>query len=911
MYFFGKVILFISYLNVFFSDESLARSNQPSPLPLGADPEILQQVEDLIGADVFSDTENNQAGDDPPVAAQQLSELNSVSSQNTNQPESVVLHDHFLPSETLTPDMIICPPSVNSFNLNVDSPLLTPIFDDVPQSSPQCESPCNQVPIPSQMNRHENFQDPSCCLHGNKEVNQHKSEIKSSQPFPAVLVTKRKRTQNHERESKKKRLTDGSKTHSSKEYQSYQKKTVHKGNCHKSKSTDKTSDTLLSANALHQNVDLSNLNPNLGDISRASSPCGLPEDQTPMPSPINRHKHCQDQFCCQHDDKEVTQLIQNSEINSNQSSPALVRNRGKKRIRNHKDWGEIKRKRLTNEGKTYCSKRGHIVQEKTMREACRCRYKCSDKVSEDTRKDIFKKFWALGDRAKQWLHIANYTKQEHKKRTYFARTEIHKRIYTYKYFLPKYEEQFHTKIDVCKTMFLNTLGITERMTRTAWQKYDGTTTVEKDMRGFHSHHKKIVDERMIASVCDHVKSFVPVESHYCRKSSTRLYLDGSLSIARMYILYKDWLNEERYDNPAKTLRQYRDIVNSHFNLTFHIPKKDTCDQCHVFKNTENPSDELKTDYANHQKNKKVSRQLKNKDKEDAAQSNGLIVCATFDLQKVLSCPHGQMSILYYKRKLSCYNMTVFDAAMKEGFCYVWDESIAKRGANEVSSCLYDFIKTFAEKGAKEFRLWSDNCAGQNKNRIMFAMYAYAAEKFGVKITHRFLERGHTQNEGDSVHSVIERAGEHKVIYTPEEWKLLIRWAKTTDKPYQVKDVTREVVIDFRGLLSNKNWTKNTAGQKVAWSKIKEVVVEDNNTLLYKYNLEDESMTLVIGKKTRNRGDDTIVLKNAYSQPIPISTEKYKDLKSLVDSGIIPSRYHSFFLGLPHGRVTEMESDSDE
>lgn len=139
---------------------------------------------------------------------------------------------------------------------------------------------------------------------------------------------------------------------------------------------------------------------------------------------------------------------------------------------------------------------------------------------------------------------------------------------------------------------------------------------------------------------------------------------------------------------------------------------------------------------------------------------------------------------------------------KEGYCYVWDESVAKRGANEVASCLYHFVKDFSEKGVRDFRFWSDNCAGQNRNRIVFAMYTHAAKEFGVTITHRFLEKGHTQNEGDSVHSVIERAGEHKLVYTPEEWKLLIRWAKT-EKLYQVRDITRDHVIDFKELLKKK------------------------------------------------------------------------------------------------------------
>lgn len=254
-------------------------------------------------------------------------------------------------------------------------------------------------------------------------------------------------------------------------------------------------------------------------------------------------------------------------------------------------------------------------------------------------------------------------------------------------------------------MFLNTLGITERMARTAWQKYDGSTAVEEDMRGRHCNHKKVVNDEMILSVCAHVKSFVPVETHYCRKSSKRIYLDGCLSVARIFNMYNEWSNLAKYSNIATSLRQYRDIVNSHFNLTFHIPKKDTCDQCHSFQQTENRSEELITEYEEHQKNKIIARHLKKSDKTKAMQSNGTIICATFDFQKVLTCPHGQISVLYYKRKLSCYNFTIYDVGAKDGYCYVWDESIAKRGANEVAICLYNFLRDFSRKGVKEFRFW--------------------------------------------------------------------------------------------------------------------------------------------------------------------------------------------------------------
>lgn len=577
----------------------------------------------------------------------------------------------------------------------------------------------------------------------------------------------------------------------------------------------------------------------------------LENDHTPIPSPVNHnHETCNDMFCPTHDSYPTDCPSIGTTASSMPSPlPPTVRCRGKKRLRNQHNWEEVKRKRLKNEGKEYLSKRRIHVSAKTIGRPCTCVYKCSTKISQAEREEAFERFWKLGDREKQWLHVANYTTKQKKKRA-IQTVPRHNRQFTYKYYLPKNS----TRVEVCKKMFLNTYAISERLVRTAWDKYDGNTAILKDMRGKHNKHVKVITDEMVMSVCAHVNSFAPVESHYNRAASTRLYLDGSLSVARMFILYKEWQELNNYTDKATSLRQYRDIVNAHFNLSFHVPKKDACDQCHSFKQTENPSDQLKEEYARHQKCKVLSRTMKEADKRDAVNSNGNIVSATFDFQKVLSCPHGQMSTLYYKRKLSYYNFTIYNMADKNGYCYVWDESVAKRGANEVASCVYDFIKKNVSKGAKEFRFWSDNCGGQNRNRIVFYMYAHAAREFNITIIHRFLEKGHTQSEGDSVHSVIERAAMHKTIYAPEEWKIHIRWAKVTGDPYEVIDVDQSLVLNFKDHLRNKNWVKNTVNGKVTWSNMKEIYTEGSqpNTIRYKYDLSDDYMTIILRKETRNQ-----------------------------------------------------------
>ncbi|CAG9787820.1 unnamed protein product [Diatraea saccharalis] len=441
--------------------------------------------------------------------------------------------------------------------------------------------------------------------------------------------------------------------------------------------------------------------------------------------------------------------------------------------------------------------------------------------------------------------------------------------------------------------------------------------IKGDDRGRHHNHRVIIDEEMKRSVCDHVKSFAPIESHYTRKDSSKLYLDSTLTYTKMFKLYNDWIVlTNAYSNKAMTVRQYTDIVNDHFNIEFHRPKKDQCDECMAYKNCLKPVEETTLlKYDNHIKNKDIARRLKNEDKLRAINSPNDTITAAFDFQKVLSTPHAETSVLYYKRKLSVFNFTVFNMGKKNGKCYMWHEGIAKKGANEVASCLYDYIRDNSEKGIKSFYFYSDNCSGQNRNRVVFAFYLFAAKKFNVNIVHRFLEKGHTQNENDSIHALIERCAKNKTIYTPEQWFTLVRWSKESGSPYDVREIIRNDVLNFKRLLDGKNWTKNENNNKIYWSKIREVQVNPSEpeVLNYKINLEETSYTRMIVSRSQNRrrqntNNMEIILEPAYAGPIPIPIQKYNDLKYLCENSIIPSQYHSYFYSLQPGDQDSSEED---
>ncbi|KAE8749137.1 hypothetical protein FOCC_FOCC004043 [Frankliniella occidentalis] len=154
-----------------------------------------------------------------------------------------------------------------------------------------------------------------------------------------------------------------------------------------------------------------------------------------------------------------------------------------------------------------------------------------------------------------------------------------------------------------------------------------------------------------------------------------------------------------------------------------------------------------------------------------------IAVCSFDLQKQLTCPKSEDSAMYYRSKLNIYNFTVVNHVERVGTCFLWHEGIGKKGSSEISSSLSQVVQKLVKQGYTDIRFYSDNCAGQNKNRFLFAMYLHLCVKYSIKITHRYLEPGHTQMEADSIHANIERSTEKKDIFDFDGWVEAIEAAK--------------------------------------------------------------------------------------------------------------------------------------
>ena len=101
------------------------------------------------------------------------------------------------------------------------------------------------------------------------------------------------------------------------------------------------------------------------------------------------------------------------------------------------------------------------------------------------------------------------------------------------------------------------------------------------------------------------------------------------------------------------------------------------------------------EFDDHLKKKDLARSHRDTDKF-ASKNNSKVLSFNFDLQAVLSTPKSDAGQIFYKKKLSVYDLCIFHLSDNKGFCNFWDESQGNRGANKISTCVYNHLMECAD-----------------------------------------------------------------------------------------------------------------------------------------------------------------------------------------------------------------------
>ncbi|XP_030831813.1 uncharacterized protein LOC115918229 isoform X2 [Strongylocentrotus purpuratus] len=513
-------------------------------------------------------------------------------------------------------------------------------------------------------------------------------------------------------------------------------------------------------------------------------------------------------------------------------------------------------------------------------------------ITQEVMKNVREDFYGLGTLTGQREYIARHISTTPNKKG------LRKNL---TYFLPSPINPGH-RLPVCQKTFLTTLGISTRQVRTVLAKTcNKTGTMEKDRRG----GKQNLDPTQKEKIITHLHKFPRVPSHYCRANSEFTYVAPDLTKAIMYQLFvKEHGNCASRSTYVKAMKSMK--------IKIHKPKKDMCGLCSNYTNAQGQlKEDLKEVYDAHRAEVEKVRGLKAQSKEKAISSDQF-ASAVFDLQQVMYLPKSNRSEIFYKRRLACYNLTVYDFEKRDGLCYLSNETITKRGSNEIASYLLDYLREVDKKGVKEVDFYSDGCAGQNRNSVLPAMaMAFMKECTNVAvITFHYFEKCHGQSECDSIHSHIEQrlSKSHELMH-PVQLSSIIREARSNPGPYRVKCVRTQDILSWRsysqqlGILRTRT---SDEGVSVDWTMFKQVQLKKECPMQIFFktsHLQDQYNTLSIGQGRRRNPAQSLQLPGQLYESRPkLSQEKYGDLVSLCRGStpvIIQPELVEYYENLPH------------
>ena len=529
----------------------------------------------------------------------------------------------------------------------------------------------------------------------------------------------------------------------------------------------------------------------------------------------------------------------------------------------------------------YCVERGErIITPRGCSKRCdKSSSKGCSKFSEEERRNLFTSFWENMN----WDEKKVYCNSLVEVRTVGRRTSEgeSRRNVSYRYFLRKSQE----RVCVCKNMFLSTLGVGER-TVYEWIKNTKSGIPDKPNKSSKkSEARRERDHELRESVTQYLAQLPKMESHYCRASTSKIYLEPVFgNFSELFNAYTDYC--KIHDLKSASYSLFKIIFND-MNLGIFSPKKDQCDICCGF-NTGNVTNE---DYNAHINRKEAARREKKKDKEQC-ETDQTYKVVTIDLQSVLLCPRLQASALYYKTKLTCYNYTVYDLKTKDVACYFWNETESDLSANSFASCISHYIEnSLADDGIKNVVLYSDGCCYQNRNVTLSNALLKIAKTQNITITQKFLEKGHTQMEVDSVHSMIERKMKHKPIYVPQNYVDIIKQTRPK-QPYKVHYVKNSFFKKYTDL---QYYSSIRPGVRVGEPVVTDIRVlhySPDGIITYKINYEDDLQELPRKAKCSKVQENEGQLNNMHSGRLAIKASKFAHLQQL--KSVMPEDYHSFY-----------------
>jgi len=343
------------------------------------------------------------------------------------------------------------------------------------------------------------------------------------------------------------------------------------------------------------------------------------------------------------------------------------------------------------------------------------------------------------------------------------------------------------------------------------------------------------------------------------------------------ISYTSFLNYYHLICPNKEVRSKKyDVCNKCIELRFKLQ----------LANDVNIRNELK----NHQDEANQRRMVYEEDKK--LNIDGTIKVYSFDFKSNILIPSStyQPNLYYFKSKLNSYCFDIADELEGNHYIKIFSELTCDKTADSICTFLYQHLLS---NNADHIIFWADNCAAQNKNKYVIAFIHLMVElNFCKTIRLKFMIAGHThfspdrsfgwiskkQNACDlfTVDDVVDLCNSSSTSISAEKYEDFYNWREYFEVNYNTVDnISKcgEFCVDHRKL-----------GYVFQSEKLL------NSTVYPEIEKYDSCLHL-----THDKSGTDIELGN--KEKMKLSQNKIKDLKTLIEKGLIPKNSVNFYQDL--------------
>lgn len=593
---------------------------------------------------------------------------------------------------------------------------------------------------------------------------------------------------------------------------------------------------------------------------------------------------------------EISSLVQSdSESGNDEQTQRVVKKQVfKKRARDESKWNRNIAKKRKAEGKSYIgikNKNKCLKDERKTGKDCNCKFKCFKKINDTTKQDILTIFNNIANKEKQDIFLGGQIVIKKVARSRPKSGEGLKRSCSCEYTI-----KIGTTVSrVCRNAFCSLYGVSKKRVELIIKHLKDNIPAPNDMRGKHTNRPNMIPDDVIHQIDSHIQSFPKRSSHYSRtKNENKFYLSPELNMQKMHRLYLQKyepdiylaIEDDKKVKPQVTYDYFCRHFVSNYNYSFGKPRSDTCQTCDRLDNlisAEKDEEVKKNLITEKQVHEKKANYFYTKMKEDTAEiseNKDEMELIAFDYQQNMPLPHVPSGDVFFKRQLWEYNFCVFAASSGKSYFFMYDETVAKKGANDVVSFLHYFLENFVASTVTKLYLYSDNCSSQNKNQVL-AQYLYVLANTNrfAKIIHRYPEPGHSFLPCDRSFGLIEKEKRKRErIVLPEEWVALV---KNTCRKFIVVPVSQKMILNFSAHFNGtfKKCVSNQRKQKFGISSYrvmeyttKGVECSSLASALLKdfFSLQKPGVTLTLPSST-------LLL---YPGPLPLKRPKYLHVKEL-------------------------------